>query len=311
METIFYYAMLPGICIIIVAMNGFYTVNQHNAIVIERFGKFRAVKKAGLHFKLPFIDKIAETYCLRVQQLDIVTESKTRESFFVDVTISVQYKIIQDKVFEAYNVYKPHQKITAYINDALRTEIPKLSLTEAFERKDRLAEHLKMVLSENMNQHGFEIINVLTTDIEPDMHVKNIMNTVNVADLKKSAVAFEAELFRIMAIAKAEAEAEKKKLEGRGYAKHQLEVAKGFIESLEALTKAGITTPEASALLFNNVTQANENESKPSQNTNVKTIDSILASYKKEDANHTKDEGYKVVDFGKLQDSVTINAYNI
>ncbi|MBF00375.1 SPFH domain-containing protein [Flavobacterium coralii] len=311
METIFYFALFPTVPLIIILLFGFYTVKQHNAIIIERFGKFRAVKKAGLHFKLPFIDQIAETFCLRVQQLDIVAESKTQENFFVDVAVSVQYIINADKVYEAYHYYRPKHKMTAYINDVLRSEIPRLCLADTFENKDTLSSKIKEVLVDNMQPHGFEIINVLTTDIEPDTHIKNIMNAVNAAELKKTAVEFEGELLRIMAVAKAEAEAEKKKLEGRGLAKHQIEIAKGYIESLEALTKAGIATPEASSLfMYNDTSTTKETKNKPAASLNADIIERIMASYKKAEKNDEEGADYKVVNFAK-NDNSNIGVFSI
>ncbi|WP_297334682.1 SPFH domain-containing protein [Flavobacterium sp.] len=311
METIFYFALFPTVPLIIILLFGFYTVKQHNVIIIERFGKFRAVKKAGLHFKLPFIDQVAETFCMRVQQFDIIVESKTQENFFVDVAVSVQYRINPDKVYEAYNYYRPKQKMTAYINDVLRSEIPRLCLADTFENKDRLAEKIKAVLIENMQANGFEILNVLTTDIEPDTHIKNIMNAVNAAELKKTAVEFEGELLRIIAVAKAEADAEKKKLEGRGLAKHTIEIAKGYIESLDALSKAGISPPEASSIfMFNDTTNTKGTKNKPAASLNADIIEKIMASYKKAEEKPDDDADYKVVNFGK-NDKNNIGVFSI
>jgi regulator of protease activity HflC (stomatin/prohibitin superfamily) len=225
-------------------------VKQQSAAVIERFGKFNSIRQAGLHFKIPVIDRIAGRVNLRVQQLDVIIETKTKDNVFVKLKVSVQFKVIQEHVYNAfYKLEYPHDQITSYIFDVVRAEVPKLRLDDVFERKDDIAIAVKKELNEAMTTYGYDIINTLITDIDPDIQVKNAMNRINAADREKTAAEYEAEAGRIRIVAKAKAEAESKRLQGQGIADQRREIARGLVESVDVLNKVGINSQEASALI--------------------------------------------------------------
>ncbi len=191
----------------------FFTVKQQTAVVIERFGKFTSIRNSGLQLKIPIIDRVAGRVNLRIQQLDVLIETKTKDNVFIKMKVSVQFKVIQDKVYEAfYKLEYPHDQITAYVFDVVRAEVPKLILDDVFVRKDDIAIAVKRELNEAMTTYGYDIINTLVTDIDPDIQVKNAMNRINAADREKTAAEFESEAQRIRIVAKAKAEAESKKL---------------------------------------------------------------------------------------------------
>ena len=228
----------------------FFTVKQQTAVVIERFGKFMSIRSSGLQLKLPIIDRIAGRVYLRIQQLDVIIETKTKDNVFIKMKVSVQFNVIQDKVYEAfYKLEYPHDQITAYVFDVVRAEVPKLILDDVFERKDDIAIGVKRELNEAMATYGYDIINTLVTDIDPDIQVKNAMNRINAADREKTAATFESEAQRIRIVAKAKAEAESKKLQGQGIADQRREIARGLVESVEVLNHVGINSQEASALI--------------------------------------------------------------
>jgi len=228
----------------------FFTVKQQSAVIIERFGKFHSVRNSGLQLKIPIIDRVSGRINLRIQQLDVIIETKTKDNVFVKLKVSVQFKVIQEKVYEAfYKLEYPHDQITAYVFDVVRAEVPKLILDDVFERKDDIAIAVKRELNEAMTTYGYDIINTLVTDIDPDIQVKNAMNRINAADREKTATAFEAESVRIRIVAKAKAEAESKRLQGQGIADQRREIARGLVESVEVLNKVGINSQEASALI--------------------------------------------------------------
>lgn len=227
-----------------------FTVRQQSAAIVERFGKYLAIRQPGLHFKVPFIDRIAGKLNLRIQQLDVIVETKTKDNVFVKMKVSVQFKVIQDKVYEAfYKLEYPHDQITSYVFDVVRAEVPKLKLDDVFERKDDIAIAVKRELNEAMTTYGYDIINTLITDIDPDIQVKNAMNRINAADREKTAAEYEAEAGRIRIVAKAKAEAESKRLQGQGIADQRREIARGLVESVDILNKVGINSQEASALI--------------------------------------------------------------
>lgn len=230
--------------------SGWVIVKQQTAAVIQRLGRFDKVAYAGFNFKIPFIDQVAGRVNLKVQQLDVMVETKTKDNVFVHLKVSVQYQVLKDKVYEAfYKLEQPTAQITSYVFDVVRAEVPKLKLDEVFERKDDIAIAIKTELSEAMDEYGYGIVKALVTDIDPDQEVKRSMNRINAAEREKVAAQFEADAERIKIVAIAQAEAESKKLQGQGIADQRREIAKGLEDSVEALNKVGINSQEASALI--------------------------------------------------------------
>lgn len=233
-----------------VLFSSFFTVKQQTAVIIERFGKFLSIRQSGLHLKIPLIDRIAGRVNLKIQQLDVIIETKTKDNVFVKLKVSVQFMVVKDTVYDAfYKLEYPHDQITSYVFDVVRAEVPKLILDDVFERKDDIAIAVKRELNEAMTTYGYTIINTLVTDIDPDIQVKNAMNRINAADREKTVAEFEAEASRIRIVAKAKAEAESKRLQGQGIADQRREIAKGLVESVDVLNKVGINSQEASALI--------------------------------------------------------------
>jgi len=236
--------------ILLLLFFGLFTVKQQTAYIIERFGKFRNIRSAGLQFKIPIIDRIASRLSLRIQQLDVVVETKTKDDVFVQLKISVQYQILKDKVYDAYyRLQNPHEQLTAYIFDLVRAEIPKMILDDVFEKKDEIAIAVKNDLKEAMLEYGYDIVKALVTDIDPDASVKEAMNRINAAEREKVAAQHEGDAQRILIVERAKAEAESKRLQGRGIADQRREIARGLEESVDTLNKAGINPQEASALI--------------------------------------------------------------
>ena len=247
MGPFFVFILVLGL---IVLFSSFFTVKQQTAVVIERFGKFTSIRNSGLQLKLPVIDRVAGRVNLRIQQLDVIIETQTKDNVFIKMKVSVQFKVIQEHVYEAfYKLEYPHDQITAYVFDVVRAEVPKLILDDVFVRKDDIAVAVKRELNEAMMAYGYDIINTLVTDIDPDIQVKNAMNRINAAEREKTAAMFESEAQRIRIVAKAKAEAESKKLQGQGIADQRREIAKGLVESVDVLNKVGINSQEASALI--------------------------------------------------------------
>ncbi len=243
-----FYALLAIALFLFLA--SFFTVKQQTAVIIERFGRFNSIRNSGLQLKIPIIDRVAGRVNLRIQQLDVIIETKTKDNVFVKLKVSVQFKVLQEKVYEAfYKLEYPHDQITSYVFDVVRAEVPKLKLDDVFERKDDIAVAVKRELNDAMSTYGYDIINTLITDIDPDIQVKNAMNRINAADREKTAAEYEAEASRIRIVAKAKAEAESKRLQGQGIADQRREIARGLVESVDVLNGVGINSQEASALI--------------------------------------------------------------
>ncbi|MCK4561315.1 MAG: SPFH domain-containing protein [Flavobacteriaceae bacterium] len=242
---------IPFIIIaILIVFSAAFIVKQQTATVIERFGKFLSVRHAGLQFKIPFVDRIATRVSLRIQQLDVIVETKTKDDVFVHLKISVQFQIKRDHVYDAfYKLQNPSEQLTAYIFDLVRAEVPKMILDDVFEKKDDIAHAIQRDLKEAMLNYGYDIVKALVTDIDPDSSVKEAMNRINAAEREKVAAQHEGDAQRILIVERAKAEAESKRLQGRGIADQRREIARGLEESVDTLNNAGINPQEASALI--------------------------------------------------------------
>ena len=235
---------------LIVLFASFFTVKQATAAIVERLGKFHVVRQSGLHLKIPFIDQVAKRMNLRIQQLDVIIDTKTLDNVFIRMKVSVQYQVITAQVADSfYRLENPENQITSYVFDVVRAEVPKLKLDDVFVRKDDIAIAVKGELQEAMQSYGYDIIKALVTDIDPDEQVKHAMNRINAAEREKTAAEYESEAQKIRIVAVAKAEAESKKLQGMGIADQRREIAKGLEESVKMLNDAGINAQEASALI--------------------------------------------------------------
>lgn len=227
-----------------------FTVTQETAAIVERLGKFHSVRHAGLHLKIPVIDNVAKRLNLKIQQLDVVVDTKTLDNVFITMRVSVQYQVIRTQVADAYyRLEDPHNQITSYVFDVVRAEVPKLKLDDVFVKKDDIANAVKSEIQEAMQSYGYDIIKALVTDIDPDEQVKHAMNRINAAEREKTAAEYESEAERIRIVAVAKAEAESKKLQGQGIADQRREIAKGLEESVKMLNSVNINAQEASALI--------------------------------------------------------------
>ena len=246
----FVFNILVGFFAVVFVFSAVFIVKQQTAAVIERFGRFQSIRQSGLQLRIPIVDRIAGRLSLKIQQLDVIVETKTKDDVFVKLKVSVQYMVIKSKVYEAfYKLDYPHDQITSYVFDVVRAEVPKMRLDDVFERKDDIAIAVKSELNDAMINYGYDIIKTLVTDIDPDEQVKQAMNRINASEREKIAAQYEGDAARILIVEKAKAEAESKRLQGQGIADQRREIARGLEESVEVLNKVGINSQEASALI--------------------------------------------------------------
>ncbi len=234
---------LPLIIGVIIAflffMSSFFLVEQQSVSVVERFGRFVRIARPGLHLKIPFIERIAGKVKLRVRQLDIPVETKTKDNVFVKVVISVQYRALEDRIYEAfYKLENPEQQIRAFIFDVVRAQVPKTILDDVFERKDEIANAVESELSEMMSSFGYGIVKALVTDIDPDAKVKAAMNEINEAQRMRVAANERGEAEKILKVKQAEADALSKALQGKGIADQRSAIVSGLRDSVDAFQKS-------------------------------------------------------------------------
>ena len=256
---------------LIIVVSSFFIVKQQTAAIIERFGRYNSIRQSGLQLKIPLVDRIAGKVSLKIQQLDVIIETKTLDDVFVKLKVSVQYKVVSEKVYDAfYKLDYPHEQITSYVFDVVRAEVPKMKLDDVFVKKDDIAIAVKTELNDAMMEYGYDIIKTLVTDIDPDAQVKAAMNRINAADREKTAAQYEGDAARILIVEKAKAEAKSKRLQGQGIADQRREIARGLEESVEVLNRVGINSQEASALIV--VTQHYDTLQSLGQETNSNLI---------------------------------------
>jgi len=211
----------------------FFTISTSEVGVIERWGEFNRLAKAGCHFVVCPMDQLVGKVSFRVQQLNVRVETKTLDNVFITAVVSVQYCVLGEKVFDAfYELTNPVQQITAHVYDVMRSELPTLELDSVFEAKEELALAVKNALAKTMSSYGYQIVQVLITDLDPDQRVKNAMNEINSSKRLKFAVAERAEGDKILMVKSAEAEAESKYLSGVGVAKQRKAIVDGLRNSI-------------------------------------------------------------------------------
>lgn len=236
---------------IFVRLTMLFRVRTQENIVVERWGKFTKIAGPGLNWKMPFIDSTSKPVSLRVQQLEVNIESKTKDNVFVTVPVAVQYVIPEAKVYDAYyRLSDPTAQIRSYVFDVVRSALSRLDLDDAFESKDDIASSVEQTLSDQMREYGFEIVNTLVTDISPDQRVRDSMNSINAAQRDRVAAQSLAEADKIKRVTQAEAEAESRRLQGVGVAAQRKAIAEGIAEQYEMLRKVGIENTAEQLLLM-------------------------------------------------------------
>ena len=234
------------IIFIFLLLSAVYVVRQQSVAIIERFGRYHKTSSSGINFRLPLgIDKIAARVQLRLLQSEIVVETKTQDNVFVTMNVATQYRVNENNVIDAYyKLMRPEAQIKSYIEDALRSSVPKLTLDELFEKKDEIALEVQKQVAEEMSTYGYIIVKTLITKVEPDAEVKQSMNEINAAQRKRVAAQELAEADKIKIVTAASAEAEKDRLHGVGIAEQRKAIVDGLADSIKELKGANIELTE-------------------------------------------------------------------
>src|SRR6202045_2223600 len=230
----------------------FFTVEQQERAIVERFGKFVRVAPPGLQHKSPFVERVAGRMSLQVEQLNADIETKTKDNVFVVVQLAIQYMVgaTEDKVKDAfYKLDDPEVQMQSYAFDVVRSHIPSMDLDEAYADADTIAKHIQDTLHSNMADYGYEIVKALVTNIEPDQRVKDAMNNINASQRNQIAAAAQGDAQKTLAVKKAEGEKKTMRLQGEGVAAERKAIAEGLHESLEIIAQHGLDPREAMALV--------------------------------------------------------------
>jgi len=227
-----------ALIVLIIFLSSFFTVNTAEVAVITHFGEFKRIATPGLNWKLPFFDAVAGVVSLRVSQISLTMETKTKDNVFVTIPISVQNRVRPEKVYDAfYKLSDPTAQIKSYVEQVILGHVPGMTLDEVFASQSSIAAAVKQELDADMATFGFEIVNVLVTDIVPDQKVKSAMNDINAAQREQVAANARGEAEKILVVKKAEAEAESKALQGQGIANQRKAIIEGLQVSIEQFQK--------------------------------------------------------------------------
>ena len=248
---------LPFVLLLVIALyvvfSSVFTVSTAQVAVLARFGKFLRVAEPGLNWKIPLIDRVAGRMSLRVDQIKLTMETKTQDNVFVTIPISVQTRVRAENVYDAfYRLSDPAAQIQSYVEQVILGHVPGMTLDEVFATQSGIAAAVKKELDADMTGFGYEIVNVLVTDIIPDEKVKAAMNDINAAQREQVAASARGEAEKILVVKKAEAEAESKALQGQGIANQRRAIIDGLKGSIEEFQKAvgGTSTSEVMQLVL-------------------------------------------------------------
>ena len=227
-----------GLIILFILASGLFVVKQQTCAIVERLGKFHRIAEAGLSWLIPGIDRIASRISLRIHQLAVEVETKTQDNVFVTVAVAVQYRVLREKVYQAFYTLDDHQaQIRSFVFDLVRAQVPLLILDDVFSKKDDIANAIKANLGDTMSGFGYEIVEALITDINPDANVKSAMNEINTAQRLRVAATERGESEKIIRVKQAEAEAEANILHGKGIAGQRSAIIEGLGHSVEEFVK--------------------------------------------------------------------------
>ena len=245
--------LIFGLIILVTVLGSFFTVSTAEVAILTRFGKFLRIAEAGLNWKAPYIDAVAGIVSLRVNQIALTMETKTKDNVFVTIPISVQNRVRPERVYDAfYKLSDPVAQIKSYVEQVILGHVPSMTLDEVFASQSSIAAAVKQELDSDMAAFGYEIVNVLVTDIVPDAKVKSAMNDINAAQREQVAATARGEADKILVVKKAEAEAESKALQGQGIANQRKAIVEGLQNSIEQFQKAvdGATAKDVMQLVL-------------------------------------------------------------
>jgi regulator of protease activity HflC (stomatin/prohibitin superfamily) len=278
-------------------LGSFFTINTAERGVVERFNKFSRIAGPGLSMKVPFVESVQKVD-MRVQELPFKIETKTKDNVFVVIPVSVQYQVLADKVSDAYyKLTDPQKQIESYVYNVILGHVPKLALDEAYLEKDQIAKAVKDELDATMENFGFSIVRALVTDIVPDARVKTAMNEINAARREQEAALAKGEADKTIAVKKAEAEAESKRLQGEGIAAQRKAIIAGLKESVEDFQKVveGTTARDVMTLVLLTQYLDTLKEIGASANTNT-----LMLSHSPSEIHNLRDQISEAIAVGDL-----------
>jgi regulator of protease activity HflC (stomatin/prohibitin superfamily) len=239
MSVLLVLAAIVAVFILSIVFGSFFTVQTSQVAIVQRLGKFARVAGPGLNWKTPWLETVIHRISMKVQQFDVQVETKTQDNVFVQIPVSIQYKVMPDAVEAAfYKLSDPVKQIESMVYNVVLGHVPKMKLDDTFLNQADIANDLRDNLDGSMREYGYSIVKVLISDIVPDPKVKAAMNDINAAQREREATVSRAETNKLLLVKQAEAEAESKRLQGEGIANQRKAIISGLKDSVEDFSKA-------------------------------------------------------------------------
>jgi regulator of protease activity HflC (stomatin/prohibitin superfamily) len=227
-----------ALVVLSVVLGSFFTVETAQVAIVQRLGKFARVAGPGLNWKTPYLETVVRRLSMKVQQFDVQVETKTQDNVFVQIPVSIQYKVMPEAVEAAfYKLTDPVKQIESMVYNVVLGHVPKMKLDDTFLNQSDIANDLRDSLDASMKEYGYSIVKVLISDIVPDQKVKAAMNDINAAQREREATVSRAETNKLLLVKQAEAEAESKRLQGEGIANQRKAIISGLKDSVEDFAK--------------------------------------------------------------------------
>src|SRR5579863_2546995 len=236
----FFLILLAIVCFLALSifLGSFFTVQTAQVAIVQRLGKFARIAGPGLNWKTPYLETVVQRMSMKVQQFEVQVETKTQDNVFVQIPVSIQYKIIPEGVENAYyKLSDPVKQIESMVYNVVLGHVPKMKLDDTFLNQADIASDLRDSLDASMKEYGYSIVKVLISDIVPDQKVKAAMNDINAAQREREATVSRAETNKLLLVKQAEAEAESKRLQGEGIANQRKAIITGLKDSVEDFAK--------------------------------------------------------------------------
>ncbi len=252
-DVTFGFALGVGLVVLLVVIAGFYTVGQQSFAIVERFGKFQRITAPGLNWRIPLVDRVVTRVSIRVRELIVQINTKTKDNVFVDIELAVQYQVRdRDDAWNAFYKLTDHeQQMESFIYDTVRAKVPTMELDDVFENKDDIAGDVKATLAEKMQDYGYTIVQSLVNDVRPAENVAVAMNEIVAQERLRRAAEHRAQAEYVLVVKAAEADAESRRLSGEGIAAQRRAIVQGYQESVAGLQAAtGVDAREIMAVVL-------------------------------------------------------------
>ncbi len=235
--TIIYILVAAAIILLIANIK---IVKQNTVLVIEFLGKFNRIMPAGLNVKIPLLERVAMNVSLRQQNFIVTGKYPSADKVIVDVNTNLIFTVnpAEEGIQRfTYVLQDSAQSIGATIENSLRTYIAKETHEGILEKKEELALHIQRDLESQFGEWGMVIKSFQITNVNFPVAITDAMSEVVASLQLRKAAENKGEAVKIQAIKEAEAEKERKRLQGEGIALEREAIAEGMRRSVETMKK--------------------------------------------------------------------------